>query len=227
MDIIGKLNQGLIVSCQARPGSPLRLPAVMAAMAKAAQAGGALGIRANGSEDISAIRAAVDLPIIGIFKNERPGFDVFITSTLQDACAVVAAGADIVAMDATLRTRPDGLTAAQAIRFYKQELKVPVMADISTLEEGLAAAEAGADLVATTLSGYTLYSQQQAEPDLALVSELAERITVPVIAEGRISSPQAARRALDCGAYAVVVGTAITAVDWVTSQYARAIKGLA
>lgn len=226
MDMLAKLKKGLIVSCQARPGSPLRLPEVMAAMAKAAEVGGAAGIRANGPADISAIRAVTGLPIIGILKKEYPDSEVYITPTLEDARIVAAAGADILAMDCTDRPRPDGLSVAQAIRLYQRELRLPVMADTSTLQEGLQAAEAGADLVATTLSGYTPYSRQLATPDFELVAGLAERLSLPVIAEGRIASPEAARRALETGAYAVVVGTAITAVDWVTQQYARALKGL-
>lgn len=226
MDMLAKLKKGLIVSCQARPGSPLRLPEVMAAMAKAAEVGGAAGIRANGPADISAIRAVTGLPIIGILKKEYPDSEVYITPTLEDARIVAAAGADILAMDCTDRPRPDGLSVAQAIRLYQRELRLPVMADTSTLQEGLQAAEAGADLVATTLSGYTPYSRQLATPDFELVAGLAERLSLPVIAEGRIASPEAACRALETGAYAVVVGTAITAVDWVTQQYARALKGL-
>lgn len=224
MDSIGSLKKGLIVSCQAKPGSPLRDPRVMAAMAQAAQVGGAVGIRANGFEDIAAIRAAVTLPIIGIYKLKVAGCEVFITPTLESALEVKAAGADIIAVDATARSRPGGFSPADAIRLYKRETGLPVMADISTLEEGITAAEAGADLVATTLSGYTSYSRQLEGPDFELISELAARITTPIITEGRIASPEDARRALDNGAYAVVVGTAITAVDWVTSRYTSALK---
>ncbi len=223
MGIIGTIPQGLIVSCQAKPGSPLRNPQVMAAMAQAAEVGGAIGIRANGAEDIAAIRVLVKLPVIGINKVVHDGYDVFITPTLESARQVAAAGADIIAMDATLRSRPDGLTIREAIQLYKKELGLPIMADISTLEEGLAAAEVGADIVATTLSGYTPYSPQQEAPDFTLIAELAARIQTPIIAEGRFASPADARRALDLGAHAVVVGTAITAVDWVTQRYVRAL----
>jgi putative N-acetylmannosamine-6-phosphate epimerase len=192
-------------------------------MAQAAEMGGAVGIRANGEEDIAAIHARVKLPIIGINKIDHPGFDVFITPTLDSAKQVVSAGADIVAMDATIRLRPDKLSATEAIRLYKLELGVPIMADISTLEEGLAAAEAGADIVATTLSGYTPYSRQQESPDFLLIAELAARLQIPIIAEGRLVSPDDARHALELGAHAIVVGTAITAVDWVTQRYVTAL----
>jgi N-acylglucosamine-6-phosphate 2-epimerase len=225
MGIIGTLHKGLIVSCQAKPGSPLRNAQVMAAMALAAEVGGAVGIRANGAEDVAAIRSLVKLPIIGINKVVLDGFDVFITPTLDSAKQVAVAGADIIALDATLRSRPDGMTAAQMIKLYKEELGLPVMADISTLEEGMAAVEAGADIVATTLSGYTAYSRQQEAPDFLLIAELVARIKTPIIAEGRIASPEDARRALDEGAHAVVVGTAITAIDWVTKRYVAALHG--
>lgn len=224
MDIISKLRNGLIVSCQAKPGSPLRDPQVLSAMAQAAEIGGAAGIRANGVEDVSAICAKVKIPIIGIYKLIIPEYDVFITPTLESARQVVNAGASILAMDATNRERPDSLSIPEAIRLYKGELGVPVMADISTLEEGLAAAEAGADIIATTLSGYTAYSTQRETPDFAIISRLAARIQTPVVAEGRIVSPEDARRALESGAYAVVVGTAITAIDWVTQRYAAALS---
>ena len=225
MDIIGTLHKGLIVSCQAKTGSPLRNAQVMTAMALAAEMGGAVGIRANGAEDVAAIRSLVKLPIIGINKILIEGFDVFITPTLDSAKQVATAGANIIAMDATLRSRPDGMTTAQVIKLYQNELGLPVMADISTLEEGLAAVDAGADIVATTLSGYTSYSRQQEHPDFLLIGELAARIQTPIIAEGRIASPEDARRALDEGAHAVVVGTAITAIDWVTKRYVAALNG--
>jgi len=225
MGIIGTLHKGLIVSCQAKPGSPLRNAQVMATMAAAAEVGGAVGIRANGTEDVEAIRSSVKLPIIGINKIVHAGFEVFITPTLESARQVAGAGADIIALDATLRPRPGRMTTARMIKLCKEELGLSIMADISTLEEGMAAVEAGADIVATTLSGYTPYSRQQELPDFLLITELASRTQTPIIAEGRISSPEDARRALDEGAHAVVVGTAITAIDWVTQRYVAALHG--
>lgn len=221
---IGSLHKGLIVSCQAKPGSPLRNSQVMAAMAQAAELGGAVGIRANGEEDVAAICALVKLPVIGINKVVHAGYDVFITPTLESARQVVNAGADIIAMDATLRERPDHLSTVEAIKLYKRELGCLIMADISTLEEGLAAADAGADIVATTLSGYTPYSRQQEAPDFLLIAELAARIQTPIIAEGRMASPDDARHALELGARGVVIGTAITAIDWVTRRYVNALN---
>lgn len=224
MGILDALQQGLIVSCQAPIGSPLRQPTIMAAMARAAEMGGAVGIRAHGVEDITAIKALVSVPVIGIYKLPLAGFDILITPTLESAREIAAAGADIIALDATHRPRPDGLTPGQAIQLYKRELGLPIMADIATLDEGIAAAEAGADIVATTMSGYTPYSPQQTSPDFDLIAALAAHIRTPIITEGRIASPEDARRALDLGAYAVVVGTAITAIDWVTQRYVTALR---
>ncbi len=225
MGILDTLYHGLIVSCQAPNGSPLRQPAVMAAMARAAEMGGAAGIRAHGVEDITAIKACVRAPVIGIYKLPLDGFDILITPTLESAREIAAVGADIIALDATNRPRPDGLTPTQAIQLYKAELGLPIMADISTLDEGIAAAEAGADIVATTMSGYTPYSPQQEAPDFDLIAALAARIRTPIITEGRIARPEDARHALDLGAHAVVVGTAITAIDWVTRRYVQALPG--
>lgn len=223
MDTLQRLRHGLIVSCQARPGSPLRSSHIMAAMAQAAEQAGAAGIRANGPEDIAAIRAAVRLPIIGIYKQDLPGTEVYITPTLAAAREVVAAGADLVAVDATDRLRPGGLTAAQMIQGCRTELRVPVMADISTLAEGIAAAEAGADLIATTMVGYTPYSQHLSPPDFELIRELVSGVPTPVVVEGHITTPEQARRALDLGAYAVVVGAAITQPDWITRRFVAGI----
>jgi len=182
----------------------------MAAMAESAERGGAGGIRADGEADIRAIKARVRLPMIGILKRRDLGPDVWITPDLRSALAVVRAGAEIIAMDGTRRPRPDGTTFAMIVRELKREVSALVMADVSTLEEGLAAADAGADLVATTLSGYTPYSPSQRSPDLDLVEALSGRLSIPVIAEGRYSTPEDARRAIERGAHAVVVGQAIT-----------------
>jgi len=219
-----QIKGGLIVSCQAPENTPLGKPVVLAALAEAAVRGGAAGIRANLPQNIRAIRELVQVPIIGIYKHTLPNYPVYITPTLEHARAVVEAGADIVAIDATDRDRPEPLH--ELIRRIHEELGVPVMADISTLEEGIAAEEMGADLVATTMSGYTPYTQHRRTmgADIALVAQLAQKVTVPVICEGRISSPEEARLALEAGAWAVVVGTAITAVDQVTARFVERMR---
>jgi N-acylglucosamine-6-phosphate 2-epimerase len=200
---------GLVVSCQAPRTSPLHGPAPMALMARAAVSGGAAGIRANGPADVSAIRATVDVPIIGINKIGDPA-GVFITPSVAAAAEVVRAGADLVAIDGTARERPDGDSTATQIRAIRAELGVPVMADVDTVEAGVRAREAGADAVATTLAGHTGPGAPPTTPDLDLVAELAAALDCPVIAEGGYETPAQVRAALEAGAYAIVVGTAIT-----------------
>lgn len=224
MNLLEPIKGGLIVSCQAPEDTPLGQPVVLAALAEAAVRGGAVGIRANLPQNIRAIHQLVQVPIIGIYKHTLLDYPVYITPTFEHARAVVEAGAGIVAIDATARERPEPL--AQLIRRIHKELHVPVMADISTLEEGIAAAEMGADLVATTMSGYTPYTQDRrvSGADIALVAQLAQRVSVPVVCEGRIASPQDARLALEAGAWAVVVGTAITAIDHVTARFVQEMR---
>jgi N-acylglucosamine-6-phosphate 2-epimerase len=181
----------------------------MAAFGQAASLARAVGVRADGPRDIRALRRAVDLPIIGISKQREPAWPVYITPTLPVARAVIRAGADIVALDATHRPRRGGLDPRDLIAAV-HGLGRPVMADIDSVDEGVAAAAAGADLVATTLAGYTESRPAIEGPDLALVRELVARIAVPVVCEGRIRGPEDVRAAFQAGAFAVVVGTAIT-----------------
>jgi len=220
--VLERLRGGLVVSCQARPGHPLRDPARILAMAEAAAAGGAAGLRLAGEEDIRVVRAALDLPIIGLRKVTSSGFPVYITPTLEDARAVVEAGADLVAVDATARPRPGGVAAAALIAAVRAQLDRPVLADVSTVAEGVAAAAAGADAVATTLAGYTGPGAPPEEPDVALVEALVERVEVPVIAEGRYRTPQEVARAFQAGAFAVVVGRAITDPVHLTRRFVAA-----
>ena len=226
------LRGGLVVSVQAPGGSPLAAPSHLAAMARAAASGGAAGIRAV---EVAAVKEAVALPVIGLRKRRVQGSDVYITPSLEDARAVAAAGADIVAVDATLRPRPDGVSLAALV----SELPVPVLADVDCLEAGVAAREAGAAAVATTLAGYTGAGAPGAStpeaadpssaaaspgPDLDLVRALAAELDCPVFAEGRIATPEQARAAFDAGAFAVVVGTAITDPVALTRDFAAAAR---
>jgi N-acylglucosamine-6-phosphate 2-epimerase len=216
----------VIVSCQAQPGSPFHGSAGMTLMARAAADGGAAGIRANGPDDIAAIKSAVALPVIGIWKTGRPD-GVYITPTFADALAVVRAGADVVAIDATDRARPDDTSAAELIGRIRAELGVAVMADVDDLAAGLAAAEAGAELIASTLSGYTPRTASLGAdgPDLDLVRNLADRLACPVVAEGRYRTPADVGRAFDAGAAAVVVGTAITNPTAITQRFVDGAGG--
>ena len=223
-DLLTRLRGGLIVSCQALPAEPLFGAEIMARMADAAAEGGAAGIRAGSPPDIAAIRAAVALPLIGLWKVDVPGCDIYITPRVADAVAVAEAGADIIAVDATDRPRPEGGDAAGYIREVQHATGRAVLADIATYEEALAAQEAGAEYISTTMSGYTLDSPQQASPDLDLVRRLAAVLSVPLIAEGRIATPEQARAALDAGAFAVVVGGAITRPQQITARFAQALR---
>jgi N-acylglucosamine-6-phosphate 2-epimerase len=222
--LLARLRGGLIVSCQAEAGEPLHGAQHMAVMAVAAEQAGAVGIRANTPVDIAAIRRAVSLPIIGIYKLDFPGFLVRVTPTLEAALQVAAAGADIIAVDATDRPHPDGLSLEERLRQMHARAGCPVMADISTYSEGLAAQAAGADVLATTLSGYTEASPSQEAPDYELLQSLAAAFKLPVVAEGRIATPEQAAQALKLGAFAVVVGSAITRPRWITERFVREMK---
>jgi N-acylglucosamine-6-phosphate 2-epimerase len=222
---IKQVEKHLIVSCQALPDEALFGSDIMAKMAISAARGGARAIRANTPLDVKAIRQAVDLPLIGLYKEVMPNYDVIITPTLKHALAIVEAGADIIAIDCTGRPHPEGDIQELIMRVHEQT-ECLIMADISTCEEGLAAAEAGADMLSTTLSGYTPYSLQQKGPDLELVTQLAASSRIPVIAEGRYHSPQQVRQALLNGAVAVVVGGAITRPRQITEFFIEAISDL-
>ena len=216
-------RHSLVVSCQAPQTSPLYGTTAMTLMAQAAAVGGAAALRANGPEDVARFRAATTLAVIGIHK--RPyGSGVFITPSFDDAAGLVRAGAQLVAIDGTSRPRLDGATLAAQIDRIHRELDVEVMADVDTLEAGQAARAAGADLVATTLSGYTESSAPSAEPDLALVRQLVAALDCPVVAEGRYTTPDQVAAAFDAGAYAVVVGGAITDPVSTTRRLAAAAE---
>ncbi|WP_163856399.1 N-acetylmannosamine-6-phosphate 2-epimerase [Paenibacillus elgii] len=213
---------GLVVSCQALPGEPLYGEGIMALMAKAAVIGGAVAIRTNGVDDIRSIKAAVRLPVIGLLKRDIPGSEIYITPELEDVDAVLAAGADIVALDVT--NRESRLERVVPLLERIREAGALAMADVSTEEEGLAAERLGFDIVSTTLSGYTPYSPQTKEPDLELVRRLSARLTVPLAAEGRIFSAEEAEAAIKAGATFVVVGGAITRPQLITQHFAEAVN---
>ncbi|WP_125610210.1 N-acetylmannosamine-6-phosphate 2-epimerase [Specibacter cremeus] len=220
--ILDSLAGGLIVSAQAYPGEPMRDPRTMAQVAASAVVGGAAGIRVQGIADIQFTRSAVEVPVIGLWKDGHDG--VFITPTLRHALACANAGAHIVAIDGTRRTRPDGLTLAQTVAGIHAESHALVMADCGSLADALAAAEAGADLVGTTLAGYTGERPETDGPDLDLLAAVAAAdLGRPLIAEGRIHTPVQARQALDAGAFAVVVGTAITHPATITGWFRDAL----
>jgi N-acylglucosamine-6-phosphate 2-epimerase len=224
-NLIPLLNQGLIVSCQAPTDSPLHNPIVIAAMAKAAMNQGAVGIRIDTPDHIKAVRLECPTaPVIGLWKQQILGYEVYITPQFHHAEAIAIAGADIIAIDATLRQRPGGETVEGLIARIHQELGKPVMADIDTMESAIAAVAAGADLVGTTLYGYTNQTKHLKPPGFDLLVQLVEKLEVPVICEGGISTPEMAKEALKLGGYAVVVGTAITGIDLQVKAYREAIS---
>jgi putative N-acetylmannosamine-6-phosphate epimerase len=195
----------------------------MAAMARAAELGGAVAIRADAPKNIRAIKESTALPVIGIQKVWNNGVVSYITPRFQDAARLAAAGANIIALEATNRPRPSDETLEDLIKRVHAELDLPVMADIDSLETGLMAASAGADLLATTLSGYTNDSPAPEGPDIELVRELAAAQRVPVVAEGRVWTREDVSGLINAGAYAVVVGTAITNPTRITRRLAHAV----
>lgn len=218
-EILDHIRGGLIVSCQALPEEPLHSSYIMSRMAYAACEGGAVGIRANTVEDIQEIKKTVDLPVIGIIKQRYDGCKVFITPTMKEVDALVAAGVEIIAMDATDNLRPDGRTIAETFKEIREKYPDQLfMADCGTIEEGMKAAALGFDLVGTTFSG-----RHQPGPAFDMMKALVKESGKPVIAEGGIWSPAELRKALDTGVLAAVVGTAITRPREITRKYVEAI----
>ena len=218
------LPQGLIVSVQAPQGSPMRDPEVIAAMADASMRSGALGVRLESPEHIGAVRRRCpEALIIGLWKCTYPGSSVYITPGWREIKAVWSAGADVIAIDATARHRPDQQDLAALIEKTKTELRAPLMADVDSVDNGLRAASLGCDWVGTTLFGYTEETEDQTPPGLHLLGDLRRDLPndVRLICEGGIASPAAASAALTAGADNVVVGTAITGVDLQVTAYCR------
>lgn len=223
-EVLDKLQGQLVVSCQAYPGEPMRDPRTTVQVAQSVVRGGAAGVRVQGIEDVAAVAGEVDVPVVGLWKD---GDDpVFITPTLAHALEVARAGADVVAIDGTRRPRPDGLTLAATVAgIHDRYPDVVVMADCGSLADALAAQEAGADCVGTTLAGYTGERPRTDGPDLELVDEMVAQCSVPVVVEGRVHTPAQAAQALARGASSVCVGTAITHPTTITSWFVEAVTG--
>jgi len=212
---LDRFKDNLIVSVQAPVDSPLHEPTVIAAMAKAAVNRGAAAVRIDTPAHVRAVRAIIlpEIPIIGLWKQNIPGCEVYITPSFEAARAIASAGADIIAIDATIRPHPQE-NVTELIAKIHQKLDALVMADVDNIESAIAAAEAGADLLGTTLYGYTSATKNLSPPGYSLLKEMVERIDdIPIICEGGVGDPAMAKKALDLGAYAVVVGTAITGID--------------
>ncbi|MDN4523967.1 N-acetylmannosamine-6-phosphate 2-epimerase [Fictibacillus fluitans] len=225
--MLEQIKGGLVVSCQALQHEPLHSSFIMAKMALAAKEGGASGIRANSKEDIVAIKQEVSLPVIGILKRDYEDSDVFITATKKEVDELIESGCEMIAMDATLRKRPDALALKELVSYVrKQNPEVQLMADISSVEEAKQAEELGFDCVGTTLFGYTNETKGSKlyENDFAFLREVLQNVTLPVIAEGNIMTPEMVREALDAGVHAVVVGGAITRPQQITARFAAETK---
>lgn len=212
------LRGKLIVSCQALPEEPLHSSYIMSRMAYAAYVGGASGIRANTVSDIREIKETVDLPIIGIIKEVYGENPVYITPTMKEISALVAEGVDIIAIDATKRERPDGNTLENLMKAAKEKYPNQLfMADISSVEEAIEAERLGFDFVGTTLVGYTEYTKGNLP--LVELEKVIQAVSLPVIGEGNLDTPEKAKKALDLGAFAVVVGGAITRPQQITKKF--------
>lgn len=218
------LKSNLIISCQAPSNSPLHHPDIIAAIAKACINQGAKGLRIDSPSHIQAVKQLLpNIPVIGLWKQMELNSSVYITPRFADAAAVSEAGADIIAIDATQRSRPDGEKLVEIITQIKQKLGKPVMADIDTLENAIAAEKAGADFIGTTLYGYTEITQDLIPPSFEFIQTLVKTIDKPIICEGGVKTPQEVRKALDLGCFSVVVGTAITGIDLLAQKFVQGI----
>lgn len=224
-DILQQLKGGLIVSCQALPGESLYKPGYMVAMARAAKQAGAVGIRSNGSEDVRAIKEAVKLPVIGLIKAYYDDSEVYITPTVGEVEALIEAGADIIATDATDRSRPFGEKRENFFRQLRDRYpKQLFMADCATVEDGLYAEEAGYDIIGTTMCGYTEDTRQAIRPNFEMIRYLSTHCKKPVFAEGGIWTPQELQHVYECGAFSAVVGSAITRPYEIARRFIEAIQ---
>ncbi len=225
MNIINRLKGKVVVSCQAMPSEPLYLEKCMVAMMKSVVKGGAGGLRVAGARDVRNAKRLFEVPVIGLTKPDVIPSNwqeiVYITPTIKEVIELVEAGADIIALDGTMRPRPEGARLADLIKYIKINKKA-AMADISTLEEAQNAEKLGADILSTTLSGYTQFSQNRGDgPDFELLKELVQNTNLPVVLEGRIWEPEEVTKAFELGAHCVVIGSAITRPQLITKRFVQ------
>ena len=224
MDVLHKIKGGLIVSCQALKTEPLYGSDMMAKMAVAVRDGGAVAIRSNSPQDIKAIKKAVSLPVIGLYKVEYPDSEVYITPTMREIDTLIEAAPDIIAMDATNRLRPESATLENF--FYEVRKKYPdmlFMADCSCFEDAVKAEKLGFDVVGTTLCGYTEETKHIVIPDYDLLHRMTRELNIPIIAEGGIWNTEQLKRVFEEEILAAVVGTAITRPREITRHFISAI----
>ncbi len=216
--MLDQIKGKLVISCQALPGEPLHSPMIMGRMALAAKNAGAAGIRAQGVADIIEIKQVTGLPVIGIIKRNYPDSEVFITATKKEVQELLATDCEMIALDATIRPRPNGELLQDLLDQIHAANRL-AMADCSTLEEAKIAEEMGFDCVSTTLAGYTSYSTQTSGPDVELVKQLVKDCQIPVIAEGKIHTPEQLKEIMDLGVYSAVVGGAITRPQEIAQRF--------
>lgn len=222
--ILEKLKGKLIVSCQALPDEPLHSSFIMGRLAIAAKMGGASGIRAQSVDDINEIMRVCDLPMIGIIKRNYEDSEVFITATKKEVEELLTTKCQIIALDATKRKRPHDEKTEDLVALIHAHGRL-AMADCSTYEECKKAQEMGFDIVSTTLCGYTSYSKNIDGPNFALLKKCVDTLKVPIIAEGKINTPEELRRVFEeCGVYCAVVGGAITRPQQITARFVSTLK---
>lgn len=227
--LLEKLNKKIIISCQAAEGEPIYDNNCMQSIIESVIFGGAAGLRLAGEKDIKNTKKTSDIPIIGITKPDTLPLNwkeiVYITPTFEDAKKISEAGADIIAIDGTSRIRPEE-NLAELIEKIHIELNKPVMTDCATLEEGLMCKLLGADIISTTLSGYTqnTLNNNSEEPDFELLKDLVKAVDCPIILEGRIWTREHAVKAFKLGAFAVVIGSAVTRPQLITKRFVDAVK---
>ncbi len=226
-ELLDLIKGEIIVSCQALSDEPLYNEdfSLMPFMAEAAKRAGSKMIRTSSVRDVVEIKKKTGLPVIGLIKKKYEGYDVYITPTMKEVDELVEAGSDIIALDLTKGTRPENLSPEDIVKQAKEKYPdIIIMADISTFEEGVNAAKYGVDIVSTTMSGYTPWSVQSDGPDFDLVKKLVASVDCPVIAEGKVHTPKQAKEMLEAGAYAVVVGGAITRPLQIAESFFKAIR---
>lgn len=220
--MLEKINRKLVVSCQALDNEPLHSSFIMGRMALAAKEGGASGIRANSKDDIIAIKKEVSLPVIGIVKRNYDDSEVFITATKREIDELLESGCEMIALDATMRNRPGGVTLEELVSYARSKNSaVQLMADISTAEDAIQAEKLGFDCVSTTLYGYTNETKGHKlyDEDFAFLKSVVNEVSLPVIAEGNIMTPEMLKRAFELGVFSVVVGGAITRPQQITARF--------
>jgi N-acylglucosamine-6-phosphate 2-epimerase len=225
--MLKQIKDRLVVSCQALDNEPLHSSYIMSKMALAAKEGGASGIRANSKADIIAIKEEVSLPVIGIVKRNYEDSEVFITATKKEMDELLESGCEMIALDATMRKRPGNLSLEELVSYIREkDPTIQLMADISSSEEAKKAEKLGFDCVGTTLYGYTNETRNSKlyDNDFSFLKNVCKAVSIPVIAEGNIMSPEMLKRAFEIGVHAVVVGGAITRPQQITAKFVEQIS---